>query len=366
VLAYVRYRLPASVFALSGAVVVVAHAVAYFVDVARGQATARQPLLSALYLLQFPLFPAGPLVRFRDFAANLPKLATVAGLGSFTYGVRRVIIGWVKVDLVAGVLAGPVDSVFALPPGRLSAGVAWLAAICAALELYYRFSGYADFAIGIGRMLGFRYPENFRRPYTADSIREFWRRWSVTTITWLRDYVSLPIAGRDVPTPGLFANIVVGFIVIGLWHGGGSTTIAWAIYSATWLALEALWLSPMIERLPRVLRHVYVLLIVVVGWVVLRSPAVAPLMNVLQAMAGFADGGRLAYQASRYLDWSVGTALVVAIVGAGPLVPWISRWRVTLDATTAAAVMMFSAFWLFVWRPAAMAREALWPRPPRR
>ncbi len=363
-LAYIRYRLPAAAFALSGAVVVIAHVVSYLADVARGQASARQPLHSALYLVQFPLFPAGPLIRFRDFSASLPKLATFAGLGSFTYGVRRVIIGWVKVDLVAGILARPVDAVFALPPSRLSAGVAWLAATCAALEFYYRFSGYADFAIGLGRMLGFRYPENFRRPYTADSIREFWRRWSVTTIIWLRDHLSLPIAGRDVPTPGLFANMVIGFVLLGLWHGGGSTTFIWALYTAGWLALEAVWLSPIVERMPRVLRHVYVLLVVVVGWLVLRGPGVAPLLNVLQAMAGFAEGGRLAYPASRYIDWPVGTALFVAIIGAGPLVPWISRWRVTLDATTAAIVMMVSAFWVFVWRPAAMVKEAIRPRRP--
>jgi alginate O-acetyltransferase complex protein AlgI len=365
VLVYTRSRMTGPAFALSGVVVLICHGLAYVTDVYRGQASTRQPLESALYLIQFPVLPAGPLIRFRDFSANLPKLATVVGLGSFTYGVRRVIIGLVKVVLVAGTLAEPVDAIMALAPARLSASVAWLAALCVSLSYYFWLSGYADIAIGLGRMLGFRYPENFRRPYTADSVREFWRRWSVTSITWLRDYLSLPIAGRDVPTPRLFINIVIGFTLLGLWHGGGQTVWIWALYSGAWLALEAVTLSHVIERLPRAIRHVYVLTVVVFGWVILRGDTPAALWEIVKAMAGLA-GGRTAYTASRYLTWPVEIALFVAIIGAGPLVPWISRWRVTLDATTAAVVMMISAFSLFAWRLAALAREAIRTFRPRR
>ena len=211
-----------------GAAVLAAHIVAYSLDIRRGQASAPRPLVLALYLLQFPLLVAGPLVRFRDFALQQARLST--SLGAFTYGTRRITIGLIKVWAIAGILSGPVNEIFLLPPAKVGAAAAWLAAVCVSLEIYFEFSGYADIAIGLGRMLGFRYPENFRRPYTADSVREFWRRWNVTLMTWLRDYLRLPIAGRDNPSPRLYLNIVAGFCIVGLWHGGGQSVLVWAVY----------------------------------------------------------------------------------------------------------------------------------------
>ncbi len=129
-------------------------------------------------------------------------------MAAFAYGVRRVVTGLVKLLLIADVLGAADRSCLRAPVVKTTADAAWFAAACFALQVYFRFSGYADIAIGVGRMLGFRYPENFRRPFTADSLREFWRRWNVTLITWLRDYLSLPIAGQDRPTPRLYLNIV--------------------------------------------------------------------------------------------------------------------------------------------------------------
>lgn len=352
VFAYARVRIPGRSFAFVGATVLGCHAVAFLIDVFRGRATTRRPLVSALYLIQFPVLPAGPIVRYQEFSAHHLRLEQMVGLGAFTYGMRRIIIGLVKVLLVAGTLAGPVDAVFALEPSQLGPGAAWLAAVCFSLELYFQFSGFADMAIGVGRMFGLRYPENFRRPYLADSMREFWRRWNVTAVTWLRDYLSLPMVGRDRPTPRLFANIVVGFCLIALWHGATGNVLLWAVYAGAWLALEAVGLSSVIERWPRAVRHVYLLTIVVIGWVILRAETPTAALHLLSAMAG--QAGAAAVPADRFLTWQVWCALVVACVGAGPLVPWISRWRVTLDAGTAAVVMMLSAVSLWIWRGAGL------------
>jgi alginate O-acetyltransferase complex protein AlgI len=345
---YIWWNIPGREFAFAGIAVVTCHAVTYLIDVAKRRAPAQPPLIAALYLLQFPVLPAGPIVRYDEFAPNHLRLQHLVGLGAFAYGTRRIAIGLVKLLLVAGTLGGPVDAIFALPAARLGTGAAWLAAVCFALQIYYLFSGYADLAIGIGRMLGLRYPENFRRPYVAESVREFWTRWHVTALTWLRDYMSLPIAGRDQPAPRAFLNIFLGFVFLGVWFGATGNLLLWALYSVFWLALEAIGFGAVVHRFPRALRHVYLLAVMLLGWVILRSDDAGSAWRFLQALGGVQT--RTAYPVSGFLTPGVASALIVAVVGAGPMVPWISRWRVTLDATTTAAVMMVGAVWVLLRR----------------
>lgn len=340
-----------------GAAVIVGHAVAYALDVRRGQALAARPLALALYFAQFPLLVAGPLVRYRDFALQEARLST--SLGAFTYGTRRIAIGLIKIGLIAGVLAGPADEIYSLAPAKIGADAAWLAALCFSLQIYYEFSGYADIAIGLGRMLGFRYPENLRRPYTADSVREFWRRWNVTLMTWLRDYLRLPIAGRDHPTPSLYLNIVVGMCIVGLWHGGGQSVIIWSVYSSLWLALEAIGLGAAMARLPAIVRHAYLLLVVVIGWAMFRAETMTGAWAFLRAMAGM--NGAVGTTAQSYFTVTFSTTLGLALFFAGPMVPTVSRWRVGLDAATASLLMMLAATGLFIWRPIAIALDFVLP-----
>jgi alginate O-acetyltransferase complex protein AlgI len=336
--------------------VVACHAISGIVDVNRGDARASSPIAAALYVIQFPLLVGGPLVRYAEWSGQLAH--RVVSMGGFSYGVRRFVTGLVKVLLVANILGAPADRIFLLPADKLAPDAAWLAAVFVSLQIYFLFSGYADMGIGLGRILGFRHPENFRRPYTADSVREFWRRWNVTLMTWLRDYLYLPIVGHDRPTPRLFLNIVAGFCLIGLWHRAGPTVFVFGLYTGTFLAIEAIGFGAVVDRLPRFVRHVYVLLVVVVGWVILRADSLAGAGTFLKTMAGLA--GAPAITAPAYMTREVWAALVVALIGAGPLVPSISRWRVSLDAGAASAVMMLAATALFIWRPIAITARFIW------
>ena len=367
VLIWARLHLDGRAFAFAGPPVLTCLSVAYLIDVYRGEAALSRPLTSMLYVVQFPVLAAGPIVRYRDFSRFHRRSDRDVTLADVTYGVRRLVIGLVKVMFVAAVLADPVDVIFALPATKLTADAAWLAAVCFSLQIYFQFSGFADIAIGIGRFVGLRYPENFRRPYVADSVREFWRRWAVTSITWLRDYLSLPIAGRDAPSLALYANLLVGFTLIGLWLGAGSTLLIWAIYSATWLGVEAIGLDVWLDRTPAPLRHLYVLLVMIVGWVILRSDTAAHALLMVQTMIGMK--GTWTLTAWRYLSPGLWFVLISAILGAGPLISWISRWRVSLDATTAAILMMIAATFVFLWRGVTLVfSAAAWRRrvePPR-
>jgi alginate O-acetyltransferase complex protein AlgI len=355
--AIARAMVPGSVFELAGISVLACQEVAFILDIHAGRATTANPATAWLYLVQFPVLPVGPLIRFQDIDRRWRTLSDAISLGAFTYGMRRLITGLIKVIGIAATLGVPVDAIYKLPASQLSADAAWLAALCFSLQLYFLFSGYADMAIGLGRMLGLRYPENFHRPYLADSMREFWRRWHVTSITWLRDYLGFPMAGRDAPTLRLLPTIVTGFALLGFWYGGGWTVAVWATYSSAFLAFEAVGLGARISFWPRPIRHLYVLMVVTVGWVILRADSVAAAGTMLQTMVGLSGLRHLT--AGRFLTLPVWIALIIAIVGAGPLIPWLSRWRVSVDALTAAMVMMISSVSLFLWRGASLVLTAI-------
>ncbi len=251
----------------------------------RGIASPERPGAALLYLLQFPVFPSGPLSRFHDFAEQVSRAdVTMAGV---SYGVRRIVTGLTKVYLIAGPLGTTADAIFSLRVTQLSLDKAWLGAVYAPLQVLLYVHGFSDVGIGLGKLLGFRYLENFRRPFTADSIREFWRRWNVTLVTWLRDYAALPIAGHERPTLRLYLVTMAGFVIVGAWHGAGLQVVPWAVYFGSWLALESIGLGAWLNRAPKALRHVYVLLVVIFGWMLLRGePDQARCSAMREAMSG--------------------------------------------------------------------------------
>lgn len=333
------------------------HAISYLVDVHRGVADPRYDGTALLFLVQLPVFPAGPLWRFNEFRQQLKHTdVTMAG---FSYGIRRITTGLIKVLLIAEPLRSTAEEIFSMRVTRLSTDTAWLGAVCAALDVYFWVSGFSDVGIGLGRIVGFRLQENFRRPFTADSVREYWRRWNVTLMTWLRDYLALPSAGHDRPTLRLFLATVAGMLIVGAWQRTSLQVVPWAVYFALWLAIEALGFSAVLQRVPRALRHVYVLLVVTFGWMMLHASGPGPLLGYVEALAGLSIVKFGA--SSAYFTWGFTTAFVCAVLFAGPMVGNISRWRVSVDAATASLIMMLAATGVLMWQAVVGLRRLVSP-----
>jgi alginate O-acetyltransferase complex protein AlgI len=216
------------------------HAISYVVDVYRRDAAAqKRPVEAALYLLLFPQLIAGPIIRYREIAAQLT--ARVNTVPDFAYGIRRFTVGLAKKMLVANIVAVPADKIFAMAPAELTAAHAWLAVVCYTLQIYFDFSGYSDMAIGLGRMFGFRFPENFRYPYVAMSMQDFWRRWHMTLSRWLRDYVYIPLGGNRRGNVATYRNLMLTMLIGGLWHGAAWTFVVWGGLHGAALAGERWW-----------------------------------------------------------------------------------------------------------------------------
>ncbi len=302
------------------------HAISYVVDVSRRDATAQKsPVHAALYLLLFPQLIAGPIIRYRDIADQLARRSV--RLDDFAYGVRRFVIGLAKKVLVANVVAGPADRLFALPSDQLSTGHAWLGIACYTLQIYFDFSGYSDMAVGLGRMFGFRFPENFRWPYIAQSVQEFWRRWHMSLSTWFRDYLYVPLGGNRVSPAKTYRNLVTVFFLCGLWHGASWNFVIWGLYHGAFLVIERLGLADGIKQLPRPVRHAYLLLVVMIGWVFFRADTLPGALAFLRAMAGLNHPGPTPFAVGWYLSRELWVALAVGAIGSAPVVVALGRWR---------------------------------------
>jgi len=295
------------------------HAISYVVDVARGDAVAQKgPVAAALYLLLFPQLIAGPIIRYRDLAAQLA--VRQVGVADLALGARRFIIGLAKKMLVANVVAGPADRIFALPTAELTASLAWLAVVCYTLQIYFDFSGYSDMAIGLGRMFGFRFPENFRHPYTATSVQDFWRRWHLSLSTWFRDYLYVPLGGSRVGPARTYLHLVTVFALCGLWHGASWTFLVWGLFHGAFLVGERLvgstWLAARPSAATRVAGRGYTLLVVMAGWVFFRAESLPAALGLLAAMAGAGAGAPTTFAVGWDLTAEVWLALGAGVVGA--------------------------------------------------
>lgn len=244
--------------------------ISFLVDVYRGHAEVPRSLgTTALYISLFPQLIAGPIVRYQTIAEELvSRRETVAG---FESGVLRFVTGLGKKMLIANPLGAFVDYAFSLPPDNVTASVAWLAMICYSLQIYFDFSGYSDMAIGLGRMFGFSFPENFNYPYIARSIQEFWRRWHMTLSTWFRDYLYIPLGGSYGPRWRTYCNLLLVFFLCGLWHGASVLFVAWGLYHGAFLILERTAWGKLVQRLPAAAGVLYAFFVVTLGWVVFRA-----------------------------------------------------------------------------------------------
>jgi len=311
------------------------HCMSYIIDVRRGVARLqRNPLDLGLYISLFPQLIAGPIIRYEDVAEQLHERSVK--LLNYSYGIRRFILGLAKKVLIANTLAIPADQIFGLATDELTLPLAWLGIVCYTLQIYFDFSGYSDMAIGIGHMLGFRFKENFQWPYIAQNIREFWRRWHISLSSWFRDYLYIPLGGNRHGNFRTGFNLVLVFFLCGLWHGASWTYIAWGLYHGAFLVLERTRVGNWIDAAPRPLRHAYVLLAVMVGWVFFRAETFPHAWQYLQAMVGLAEGVPTMRPLGFYFRADFALALLVGIVGATPLLGLVHRWMDRLRESASA------------------------------
>jgi alginate O-acetyltransferase complex protein AlgI len=306
------------------------HAISYVVDVYRRDATAQKsPVHAALYLLLFPQLIAGPIIRYRDLADQLARRRVT--IDDFAYGIRRFVIGLAKKVLIANVVAVPADQIFGMPVEQLSTGHAWLGIICYTLQIYFDFSGYSDMAIGLGRMFGFRFPENFRWPYIADSVQRFWRRWHISLSTWFRDYLYVPLGGNRVSPARTYVNLVTVFFLCGLWHGASWNFVIWGLWHGLFLAIErAARTSESGRPSPRsllvsVAGHLYTLAVVMIGWVFFRADTLSAAAAFLHAMGGLSTPSPTPFTVQWYLTREVALAILAGVIGSMPWVPALAQ-----------------------------------------
>jgi len=264
-------------------------ALSYVVDAYFGRVAVQKRMVDlALYIALFPQLIAGPIVRYRDIAAEIA--ARHVDLSRFAYGVRRFIIGMGKKMILANPVGELADTVFALSPGEWTTPLTWLGIACYTLQIYFDFSGYSDMAIGLGRMLGFTFKENFNYPYAAASIREFWQRWHISLSSWFRDYLYIPLGGSHLSPRRTIVNLWVVFLLCGLWHGPSWNFVIWGGLHGCFLSLERTEFDRIRRWLWWPLRHIYVLLVVMVAWVFFRLETLPEALSFIGIMVGVGEG----------------------------------------------------------------------------
>lgn len=307
----------------------------YTVDVYRGDVTAQKnPIDLGAYIAFFPQLIAGPIVRYSDIAAQLKKRSHT--VENTAYGILRFITGLGKKVLIANLL-GELCDIFHASNDK-SVLFFWLYAIAYFLHIYFDFSGYSDMAIGLGKIFGFTFLENFNYPAIASSITDFWRRWHMSLGSWFRDYIYIPLGGNRVSMPRHLLNILIVWILTGFWHGASWNFIFWGLYFAFFLVLEKLWLLKPLGKC-RVLNHIYVIVLVLISFVIFDSSSISQAFYYIASMFGFKSFPLISAEFIYYLR-SYGFILAIAIIGATPL-PKLLCNRIS-KSTVGGKIMVFA------------------------
>lgn len=290
-------------------------ALSYTIDVYRGQAQVQKSFIRlATYVALFPQLIAGPIVRYTTVEKELER--RTHSWENAAYGINRFLIGLAKKVLLADTLGALARTMHASQ--ELSVAGYWLYAIGVTLQLYFDFSGYSDMAIGLGRIFGFHFPENFNYPLISKSVAEFWRRWHMSLGTWFRDYVYIPLGGNRVSVPRWFFNTLAVWFLTGFWHGANWTFIFWGLYFAVFLILEKFWLNKFFAKLPKVFSHIYVVIAILVSFVLFSADGIGAACADIGGLFGLAGVPLWAGETGYYLG-SYAVVLAVAILGATPI-----------------------------------------------
>lgn len=287
----------------------------YTIDVYRGDVKPQKNIFDfATYVALFPQLIAGPIVRYKTIAEEIES--RTHSISNFAYGAKRFVIGLSKKVLIANSL-GELN-VLAMSTKQNSVLFYWVGAIAFALQIYFDFSGYSDMAIGLGRIFGFHFLENFNYPYISKSITEFWNRWHMSLGSWFKDYVYIPLGGNRVSKAKWYRNIFIVWFLTGFWHGASWNFIAWGLYFGLILVLEKMFLKKFLDKIPAFFNHVYVLFLVLISFVIFNIDNMPGILIYLKGMFGFLDIPVWNAESVYYLK-SYGVTMIMAVIGATPL-----------------------------------------------
>ncbi|WP_195938256.1 MBOAT family O-acyltransferase [Romboutsia sp. 1001713B170131_170501_G6] len=295
----------------------------YVIDVYRHDGKVQKNILGlALYISLFPQLVAGPIVRYQTVDNQINK--RIHSTDKFAQVVNRFVIGLSKKVIISNQLGIVSDFVFSKGINSLSIGEAWLGIICYTFQIYFDFGGYSDMAIGLGKMFGFNFLENFNYPYISQSVSEFWRRWHIFLGSFFRDYVYIPLGGSRVSKFKLYRNLFIVWFLTGIWHGANYTFIIWGLYFGIFIALEKAFLEKLLFKLPRLFRHMYLMFIVIIGWVFFRANNLSHGFEFIKVMFGISENNIINSDFITYLN-DYYYIILMAIVFSMPIVNSIKK-----------------------------------------
>lgn len=290
------------------------HSLSYLVDIYRKKVEAQRNILDlALYISMFSQLIAGPIIRYSDVWQQLDNRQHA--LNKFAGGIERFLIGLGKKVLLANTFARVADELFALPANELNASMAWLGIISYSLQIYCDFAGYSDMAIGLGRMFGFDFKENFDFPYMARSVKEFWRRWHMSLSGFFRDYVYIPLGGNQVGKVRTYLNLIAVFLLTGFWHGASWTFVVWGLFHGFFMLLERMGLDKWLEKVCAPIAQAYTLLVVMLAWVLFRANDFDHAMSYWKALFLFEQSPNQTLIFVKYLNKEFLIVLTLALAG---------------------------------------------------
>jgi alginate O-acetyltransferase complex protein AlgI len=318
------------------------HSLSYLVDIYRRKTTAQRNIFDlSLYIGMFSQLIAGPIIRYSDVWQQLR--GRTHNWVKFSYGIERFLIGLGKKVLLANTFAKVADAMFTSNVADLNALTAWLGIICYALQIYCDFSGYSDMAIGLGRMFGFEFLENFNFPYIARSVKEFWRRWHISLSSFFRDYVYIPLGGSRVKVSRTYLNLLIVFFLTGFWHGASWSFVVWGLFHGFFMVVERLGFEKVLEKTWKPLANLYTLLVVIFAWVLFRADTLDHALNYWQAMFDFKASGMQTALFFSYMNQELYVAFAVAFAGSFGLFEFL-RKRIEPFFTSEKAVSRMLAY----------------------
>ncbi len=303
------------------------HALSYLIDIYRRNVSAQRNFQQfGLYIALFPQLVAGPIIRYKDIWEQLAR--RLVTLEDFSAGAMRFVMGLAKKLLIANPLGAVADTAFGVSARDIGQLDGWFGLLCYSLQIYFDFSGYSDMAIGLGRMFGFRFPENFAYPYYARSIKEFWRRWHISLSTWFRDYLYVPLGGNRGGGARTLRNLWIVFLLTGIWHGASWNFVIWGAIHGFFLMLER-WkpVARLLEVAPQAVKHVYAMMVVVLAWVFFRAESLPEALRYLEVLSGLGDTSAVSMNVRAQFErlWAL---IVFGAVFSFPIYPFLlERYR---------------------------------------